>query len=122
MTTFALVDDLQLGSTRLTAGTLLAPDEVDAVYDAGGLVVSDADGGPNFGAVFEALPEADRLKAKGDVPGARLRMMRAYAEALAAQVVEASASALAVYAQLQALLVSGKLPTRATLSIQASSL
>lgn len=120
--TSVLVDDLQLGSTRLTAGTLLAPDEVQRAIDAGGLVVDDADDSPDFGLVFDALPEVERLKARGDGAAVRVRMLRAYAEALAAQVQDAQIQADAASSQVQALLTSHRLPTLVTLAISASGL
>lgn len=118
--TSLLVDDLQLGSTRLTAGALLADDEVQRAIDAGGLVVSDNDA--PFNLCFAALPDVERLKARGDFPAARLRMMRAYVEAVSGQAANAQTSATYAQASAAQALASPKFPARLTVAIAANSL
>lgn len=74
---YILIDDLTLGTTRYTAGSPLGDADAARCIAAGGLVVPAA---APYQAVVDAVVDADRLKARGDFPGATTRMLRAYAE------------------------------------------
>lgn len=91
MASHVLIDDVQYGSQLLTAGSPVGADQVVQLRAAGALVVGQGTGPNSFAACFAAIPEVDRLKRRGDGPGVRLRMQRAYAESIHGQVITASA-------------------------------